>query len=306
MARAAAIFRWQGNGAGTKTAFDDGRNWVDTAGTPYAQAQYPSYDGATSANVNGDTIWYDTAATTAPAGYDLSAKGDLAGIVVGSAFDKAIASSGTPLLFDMQANAQVQICGTNAGAIYLKGGGTQGLQNINVVDMKSGSTLTLDGDVDNVRLLKGTVVFSATLTISSSLYIGYINNKTGDVTLTIPAGVTPPASVYASGGTVSNSIGITTLIQSGGIWTQALGTIGNLILSDGKFIWNAGTLTAVNQFGGTVDGSQSITPRTATAWNYYKGTMNFNNSTDACTVTALNIMNSSPDMQVVIGQKLAI
>lgn len=306
MARAAGIFRWQGNGAGTKTAFDDGRNWVNESGTPYDQAQYPSYDGALSANVDGDSIWFDTAITNSPAGIDISAKGDIGSLIVGPAFNGTIGSSGTPLVIDTQTAIMAQITGTGAGNIFLKGAGTNGIRTMIVNDMKSASTLTLDGDIDNLRLMKGTVAFAATMTISTSLYISYTNNKTGDVSLTIPAGVTPPSTVYVSGGTITCSVGITTLIQSGGIWTHNLGTVGNLVISDGKFIWNAGTITASNMFGGVLDGTQSITTRTCTTLNYYKGKMNFNTETDAITVTNLYCLNTTPDLTVNSGQKLTI
>ena len=314
--RAADTFRWRGNGAGTKSALNDGRNWVDATGAAHIQDHYPFYDaeGAHAGNVDGDSVLFD-AAITAPAlalaGYDASALGDGAALKVLSAYNTTIASSGAKLLFDMQVAGQVIVDAENAGDMYLKGAGANGIGLVQVINTKGGSTpsvLYLDGDIDRLRALKGKINLQATCVISTELNIGYLTARNSDVNLTITAGATLPAIIDMSGGTITNNVAITTLRMSDGLWTNAAGAITTAKLTGGHFYWNEGAIaTAYVEGIAYLDGSGSVTPRTlALCYLGANGRLNINNGAQSINVTALRILGERPEIQWTPGQVIAI
>lgn len=259
-----AIFRWRGNGAGTKSAWNDGRNWVDQAGSAYPQARYPG----SVAGVNDEVI-FDTALVTGaspPAGRDCSADAKLKSFTVGEAYASDIASSGAYLQIEA---TDVVINGATAGNIYLHGIGTDGLQNLTVID--SAGTCYVKGRAEVVQLLKGTVAFADSSTIATSLDISYTSDPANDVVLTLGSSMTLPTSITAGGGTVTCNTAVNTLRVNAGSWIQAAGDVTTLTLAGGTFIWAAGNITTAYIYTGELDGSDYQTHRRVGAVYLYPG-----------------------------------
>lgn len=114
------MFIWQGNGAGTKTEWEDGRNWLDEYGTAYAEARYPG-----SITDIFDEVLLPNALETgasSPAGFDGSALEELASFMVGRDFDGSVGSSGSVQVLD---TGGTWSSGTFTLAIAKIGGGTE-------------------------------------------------------------------------------------------------------------------------------------------------------------------------------------
>jgi len=305
MARAAGTFRWRGTTSG---AWDTDSNWIDAAGVAWGNGHYPGWDGLLSVNVDGDTVLLDAAPITALAGFDNTAKGDLAALRVSDLYDKALASAGAYLQFDMQAGMETIIEGTRAGNMYIKGTGAQGIPLLRVLDMQSGYSLFADGAIGSLDALKGAVTLLATAVIGTALRVAYLSDRQNDVSLTIPTGCTVPATVDAFGGAVNSSVAITTLRVYDGVWTQAAGAITTLNLGGGRMLWNAAeNITTAYLAGGTLDGSGGLAARTlANCYLYPQATLKIGNGLRNISITNLHILCEQPRIYLDPGEVVTI
>lgn len=273
-----AIFRWRGAGAGTKTAWNDGRNWISEAGSAYLEARYPG----SVAGVYDDVIFDAALATgaSAPAGRDCSADAELKSFVVGEAYASDIASSGTYLQIEATDCTINAVAGQN---LYLHGIGTDGLQNLTVLD--AGTHLYLKGRTEVVQILKGTVEYAASAVITE-LNIGYVFDQDNDVTLTLGATMTLPTSIVCGGGNITCNTAVTTLRVNGGNWTQATGDVTTLSVSGGTFTWAAGHITTAYIYAGALSGEDyQVHRRVGAVYLYPGGKINIDDGAGTIHVT---------------------
>ena len=267
-----AIFYWRGNGAGTKTDMQDGRNWVNQAGTAYASGVYP---GAT-AGVYDDVV-FDSAlasgASSPTTNCDFSAKVDWNSMRVASAYDGDIGASGGWLKAEIGAGVWADC--TSAGACYFYGSGTDGYEDMVIV---GGSNVNLDGEFTDLQVLKGTVTCQASVVFTDSLTIGYLTSAATDVSMTIAAGATMPATVNHRGGAVTNSNAITTLNTSAGTWTQSAGNITTWTNNGATCYWNGGNVTTLYVNSGSLSAANGGSSRVlGTATIQKSATLNLDN-----------------------------
>lgn len=271
------IFRWRG---AYSTSMQDGRNWINEAGTVYASGVYPGL----VANV--DEIVFDAAITTyAPtASCDFSAKEVIKSMTVGELFASDIGASGgyfKGVVLSTYINAPL------AGNIYLYGSGSgAGLSDILLMDSGSTKTVYLAGIMTSPKYLKGNISIAASSEIKTSVLFGYVSSVNSDLTGVIAASVTLPSEVIQTGGSIVNSNAITLLSQSGGIWTQVTGDITTHQGDAGTLYWTAGNITTSILVAGTLDGSESQTPRRiGTVVVYSQGTLILDNGVGNIYVT---------------------
>ncbi len=255
------FFRWDGNGAGTKSAMDDGRNWKDASGSAYAQAVYP---GQTAGRL--DDVVFDTAVPTAPAGYTFAEK--LNSIRVGAGFVSSadgsaldIGSSGTYVKCDCS-----EVIIEASGNVYLEGD-SGGLDRVQVVSVEDGKKVFLKG-VFSLYADDDAVEIGASSTVNA-LSIGGIASALPDIT--ILTGVTLPSTVQCRAGNVSCQSAVTTLEVMGGTWDQDAGNITTLRTYSGTLNWNAGNITTIDAKGGSVLCSGATVNRRVTNITAYDG-----------------------------------
>ena len=276
-----ALFRWEGNGAGTKTDWDDGRNWLDPAGANYVQARYPG----TIPGVHDDVI-YDTAlggGALSTAGYDAVAAGDetLNRLAVGPAYNGTIGAAGAGGQIRINA-ADIYIQSGASGDVHLEGGTLgAGLENITVLGFTALNALYLYGHIGDLFIEKGAVILDAATVFAAdaSITTRYATAILADVTLTIPAGVTLPTTgiIVCFGGRINCAAETVELYVYGGEWTQAADLM-KLGMTGGQCIWNDGDITAAVLEGGTLNGSGSVISRVVDHIYVYRGaTLNLNN-----------------------------
>jgi hypothetical protein len=255
-----ALFRWQGNGAGTKTDWDDGRNWVDAAGAPYLVGRYPGSIPA----VFDDVVYYTALVPPAlsTAGYDAIAAGDesLNSFRVGPDYNGTIGLPGVggQIRVDVP---ELYVQNADGGDIYLEGGTLgAGLERIVVLGTKSTSTLYLDGYLGDLWIEKGITVLDAgaIFAADANVVVRYVTAILTDATLTIPAGVTMPVTgtLSAFGGRVACTEDVTELYVYNGEWTQN-GDVTLLGVLGGTVIWNSGDIVVAMLQGGKLDASNS-------------------------------------------------
>ena len=269
---AAADFYWRGNGAGTKSAWADGRNWVNAAGAPYAQARYPG-----SSAGDHDGVYFDAALSTGAAsmaGYDASALVYLSKFAVGPLYDGTVGDATTPVTLPVTVTT-VRIVGLRSPGIYLSTSGSGA-----VLYMHEANSLTLAGTWSTVYLFRGLCSVSAGAQLNN-VYIGYVSNVLGDVRLTIAAGVSMPAPgayFQVMGGTTACAASVSAMSINAGQWTQT-GDISALWMHGAcKYIWADGSLDTAKVFAGLFDASGYSTPRVYVAIDVYPaGTVNLNN-----------------------------
>lgn len=236
------FFRWDGNGAGTKSAWNDGRNWKDAAGSAYGETVYP---GQTAGRL--DDVVLDTAVPTALAGYAVAEKLNSIRVTTGykssangSALD--IGSSGTYVKCDC---AEVII--EAFGNVYLEGD-TGGLDHVQVSSVEAGKKVFLKG-VFSLDVSDDAVEIGASSTVNA-LSIGGSTSSLPDVT--ILTSVTLPSTIQCRAGNVSCQSAVTTLEVMGGTWDQDAGDITTVKNYSGTLNWNAGNITTIYGYGGSV------------------------------------------------------
>ncbi len=269
-----ALFRWQGNGAGTKTDWDDGRNWIDGAGSAYLVARHPGSIPAVF-----DDVVYDSAlgvGALSTAGYDAVAAGDahLNSLRVGPDYNGTIGLPGAGGQIRINC-PEVCVQNDDGGDIYLEGGTLgSGLERMTVLSTKSTSHLYLDGYLGDLWIEKGIVVLDAGAIFAADANIMTRYNVAilTDAMLTIPAGVTMPIAgvCTAFGGTVSCAEDVGQLYVYNGQWTQA-GDITALGMTGGTLIWTSGDIVVAMLEGGKLDGSDSPIPRMLDSVYVYRG-----------------------------------
>lgn len=263
--RVIIIFKWRGNGAGTKTKYADGRNWVDETNTAYAEARYPGSLAGVADDVLFDAA-LEAGASSPSTNINATALVALNSIRVSSLYNGTIGSTAADDNGKFKCEcSNVYIDATAAGAIYLFGSGAAaGLTNVTVTN---GTSVNLDGIITNLKVSKGTVNLASTTNIKTSLTIDYVTNVTSDVTMTIPAlSNALPSTVTCNGGTINNSNAITTLNLSGAAWTQTLGDITTLNVSNSAaFTWIDGNITTLNGTSGAVTSTGTNFRRIGTA-----------------------------------------
>jgi len=264
------IFRWRG---AQSTSMHDGRNYINEAGTAYGETVYP---GATVANV--DEIIFDAAITTyAPTTLcDFTSDEIIKSLTVGETFASDIGATGGYLIAEINS---VRIDAPAAGNIYLKGIGTNGLSGI----MQFGGPAStkkayFDGKLTSPQWFKGIININAGATIVTGALFGYVSSINSDLTGTIAANATLPATITQTGGSIVNSNAFTTLNQSGGTWTQLLGDITTINGGAGNVVWTGGNITTAVMVAGYLDGSGSqISRRIGNVTLFASASMNLDN-----------------------------
>lgn len=271
---AAADFYWRGNGAGTKSAWADGRNWVNAAGAPYPQARYPG-----SSAGDHDGVYFDAALSTGAAsmaGYDASALVYLSKFAVGPLYDGTVGDATTPVTLPVGVTT-VRIVSTRSPGVYLSTNGSGA-----VLYMHDAALLSLKGRWSTAYLFRGLCSVAAEAGGAlNNLYIGYTSNVLGDVRLSIAAGVSMPAPgayFQVMGGTTACAASVSAMSINAGQWTQT-GDISALWMHGAcKYIWADGSLDTAEVFAGLFDASGYSTPRVYVAIDVYPaGTVNLNN-----------------------------
>ena len=264
-------FHWRGNGAGTKTDWQDGRNWVDGSGIPYSQTDYPGSSASDS-----DYVYFDAAleagAASAETNLDLSAKNPIASLTMTSDYNGHVGTS-TSILTVKIPNGEVIIDGSGCDAAnYINGEGTTGINKIKTF----GGSITIGGKIGSVELLKGVVEIANSATITTSLIIAYLTSPTTDVLLTIGS-ATLPSNVAAMGGTTTCNAALDSLDIRGGIWVQS-GAITTVDVAGGTLDWRSGDIGTANVYSGTLTAANGSTARAiGTVTLYPAGTLNLNN-----------------------------
>lgn len=279
-----AQFRWRGSGAGTKTDWQDGRNWVDGAGSAYAQARYPGSVAATYDDVVFDAALGTGSSCTTNVNQS-SAAAKLNSLRVGSAYDGTIGSTASDPSGKLKAEIDSVVIDASGSALtfYLYGSGaSDGLKNLKLY----GGTVVLDGRLTAPEFYKGTVTISSTATIITSCLWSYSTSIDTDVLASITAGATLPSSVTQRGGTVINANAITTLDCYDGSWTQSSGNITTWNIHGADCIWSDGNITTLYINAGSLDGSESpISRRIGSAILYTAGSLNIDNGLNNIYIT---------------------
>jgi len=314
--RAAGTWVWTGT---TDTVYTKHTNWTIDGGTPDAD-DYPGWDNSEGGgtDVNGDTVILTGSLTNGcatAAGYAAD-KGNLAKVIVTDTYNKAIGKDATdPLVLKMALAGEVFIEGTLADNIFLSGNATQEIDLLTVMDMQSGKTITLGGNVGTINLTKGHITTQATLTVedANGVNVGYITNSISDATLILTAGTTITGGVInAQGGTITNSINgtIATVVIGKAKWTNTVGTSGVITALNqygGTVYWNSGDITAGNIYDGTLDCTGGTEARTCTdLYQYGPATVNVNDGRRWVTISNWHLMSEQPKIKVVPGQTIAI
>lgn len=264
------FFYWQGKGAGTKTDWNDGRNWVDGASSPYAQGDYPG-----SSATDTDYAYFispidlEGGAASPETNLDLSAANPISALTVRNAYNGHIGKAAAYLKAEIS-NVVIDAGGAD-DALYIQGIGTNGLQSVRCL----GGTVHFGGKL-GLEALKGTIDIANGSTITS-LLITYLTS-TADVILTIGSGCTLPAIIEMTAGSVSCNSAVTTLNIRSGTWTQNANAT-TVSLSGGTFVWAGGNITTANVYSGTLSSIGYSTSRAVTiAILYPAGTLNLNSS----------------------------
>ena len=269
------LYRWQGLGAGTKTAVMDGRNWINEAGTAYVEAAHP---GSGAAGV--DDLLFDAPLAVgagAPTTLcDFTAEVKLRSLTIGETFDGDLGASGAYFKAEIDS---VRIDAPAAGNIYLTGIGTNGLSGImQFGGPASTKKVYYDGKLTAPQWFKGIININAGATIVTSALFGYVSSINSDLTGTIAAGATLPAAITQTGGSIVNSNAFTTLNQSGGYWTQLLGDITTINGGAGNVVWTGGNIGSAVMVAGSLDGSGSqISRRIGNVTLFAAASMNLDN-----------------------------
>lgn len=268
------IFRWRGDGAGTKTAWNDGRNWIDETGAAYTVGVYPGSTVGTH-----DDALFDAALTgtqQAMTGYNGAALETLASLRVSADYDGVFGDAAAHL--NVPATLAIIDGEAVSGTAYLDG------CNIETLIVTAG-TLALGGDVLNAYFLKGTISASCSWGIGGTLVVGYEALAT-DCTLTIPTtGVAPIEPVHVYGGTLTANVDVPNLVQSAGTVNLYAGCSVQALVAGGVCNWYGGDIDTLLSYGGSFV-SLARTMQTITKLVAGKGaTVNLDNGVGTLTVT---------------------
>jgi hypothetical protein len=280
-------FHWRGNGAGTKTDLNDGRNWVGPdLTTSYLQARYPG-----SLTGIEDDVYVDVAVTNGCiTKCDQSNVTDYAAgaeiwrsLHVSSAYNKDIGAAAKFLKAKIR---EVVIEGTAAPNIYLAGWTTGYTPGLGSLSISGGANVQLAGSITDPVFLKGTIVCAASMSVLNSLTVGYVENALTDVTLTLGAGMTLPSTINIAGGVIFNSNALASLDFAAGEWTQSAGDLTAIVQKGGTINWNAGNIGSLVQYGGiaTAAGDPGA-KRIGTAVVYQGASLNLDNGQNNILVT---------------------
>lgn len=271
-----AIFRWRGDGAGTKTAWNDGRNWVDETGAAYAEARYPGSD----ATPVYDDVVLDvpiTGTMEALAGYNGASLVELASFVVSPAYDAGIASDGAKLIIPF---TDAVINGTAAGDIYLQP--DTGSGSLVVQDLKSDSTLYLSGALKSLFVIHGACTCTTTWATDEIVVVGGVTGGTAASLTITSAGDIPAIPVQVLGGTFTDQKGCS-VDAAGGVTNIHAGSAA-VTQSSGTVNWYAGTITDARIYGGTFTAAGLVAFATITKLRI-GGTATVNMGTSLATYT---------------------
>lgn len=301
-----AAYRWAGT---TDGDWKKAANWRTLAGA--AVVNYPGDTGT-----QHDDVYIDTAligGAVSPAGVSGLTEPLLNYVFIGGTFDGTVGSAPAPVEIDIDGTGRgCMIEAASAGNIYLKGGGVGATDSLHSLTIRAG-TVYLDGYVQQVRILKGTVSIAATTIFGTSaptasvsgLYISYITSVASDANVTIAAGAALPSYVHVNGGVTTCGAALTDLWISAGTWTQNGAVSDAINLFGGTVNWSSGTVTNAVVMGGTLDGSDSNTPRTLTAATLLPGgTINLNTQARNITLTSPGIVDLGGTITWPTGEKV--
>ncbi len=197
-------------------------------------------------------------------------------------------ASGNPLTLDVNnaldfdgggAEAWFKVDATSADSAVINCNSAQIGLNACVIDSRSAA-------IDLINVNRGRVTLSGSGTFTT-VNVGTIGNS--DAILVISAGATL-TTVNATGGIITDSttVTITAVTNSGATYTQGGGTLTTVNLHSGKHVFNDGTITTLNAFGGTLDASEDATDRTITTLHAYTGAV-IDLQAGAGTITITNL-----------------
>jgi hypothetical protein len=232
-----AVNKWVGTTNDANTA----GNWTDGLPTTDDDLMFLSeYAGTTALSVN-------PAAHTAV---------DVNSIFVGPGYTLSIGGSGAH--FDISAD-KVHYQGST-GKLWLKDGG--GTTDRVVVDSTDSSPLTHDclslaGDTfTRLTVLRGKCTIESGCTCTN-IIVGSRNPGVNEAKLVINSGADSPTTAQQWAGIVESNANPTTLIMFGGVWTQDITVITNIIMYGGRLNLNfGGTYASVQHYGGIIDATQ--------------------------------------------------
>jgi len=272
-------FHWRGNGAGTKTDWQDGRNWVNSSGVPYSQTDYPGSSASDSDYVYFDAA-LETGAASAETNLDLSTKNPIASLTMTSDYNGHVGTSTSTLIVKIP-TGDVIIDGSGCDDTnHISGEDTTGINKIK----SFGGSLMIGGKIGSVELLKGVVEIASSTTITASLVIAYLTSLTTDVSLTIGA-ATLPSNVVAMGGTTTCNATLDSLDLRGGNWVQS-GAITTVDVAGGTLDWRSGDIGTANVYSGTLTAANGAAARgIGTVILYPAGTLNLNNRQSNISIT---------------------
>lgn len=275
-----SVFRWRGNGPGTKSDFNDGRNWVNDAGVAYAQARYPGSVAGTE-----DDVYFDAAvtgsssmpcttkcdqsdATDYPAGAEVlrslhmspAYNGDLGAL---TKYFKAKVREGFAE-GSATANATFYIAGWDPGVGEFRDGITR-------MVVREGVDIKLDGKIGELVLLKGFVTCASGMTIAEVLTVGYMSNPATDVMLVLNSGMSLPDTISIAGGVITNYNPIANLAIGAGTWTQQAGDMTSVHQIGGTLAWNGGNITTLHLYSGQATAAGSVLARRIADAEVYPG-----------------------------------
>jgi hypothetical protein len=194
-----------------------------------------------------------TALAVNPAAHTLV---DVNSIFVGPGYTLSI--GGTGAHFDIVAD-KVHYQGST-GKLWLKDG--TGTTDRVVVDSTDSiplahDCLSLAGDTfTRLTVLRGMATIESGCTVTN-IIVGSRNLGVTESKLVINAGADSPTTAQQWAGIVVSNANPTTLIMFGGVWTQDITVITNIIMYGGRLNLNfGGTYASVQHYGGVIDVSQ--------------------------------------------------
>lgn len=288
-----AMFRWRGNGPGVKSAWDDGRNWVDSTGWAYPQSRYPSSTWVSYE----DEVIFDSPlqpGAQSPAGFGVAVP--LAKFAVMPQYSGAVGSENAPVSFDAR---EVTIQATRSTGVFIDA--SSGHDNLTILDGKVSGMLT----AANLVILKGKVTLKEWTAVTDSVLIGYVASQMGDAQVVIEEAVGLPEDTRQYGGSVICRSEVPYLTMTGGAWTQTGGAIIDVTLYNGTCLWNGtGYCERVRIFGGLFDCSNSQnTRRIGTVHIHPAGSLDLNTGSETVVIVSY-IDNQGGDVRFPIGSRI--